>query len=151
MTLYALKQEHGPLFHPALGREFVTREESCITLYDEKSYGEKFVLASPPLNGKCDSSNNGGNRPSQLMPKGTKLVITKVSVANADFGENYVMHAMSPIGELSLHPDPKLYQWLDGEPIEPWSIKSGLWEPDFLLPLDVDVLAHVAGFLVDHF
>lgn len=126
--LYVLKGEHGALFHPSLGRELRTTADTCLTLY--RISGQEFVIMTE-LQGNCDSSNKIDAVKWEILPKGSKLTVDAVSVSNADFGEDYVVHSKVPLGNVRLYPSfDKIFAWLDGSRVK----QSDLRRPEFYYP-----------------
>jgi len=117
VPLYVLKRRHGPLFHPVLGKELKTNEDTCLTLF--KTSGQEFVLMSDIRQNKCDSSSTSDAVRWEVLPKGSKLTVNSVSVSNADFGETYVIHSKVALGDISFYTsDQKALYWLDGKRVE---------------------------------
>jgi hypothetical protein len=126
VPLYVLKWKHGPLFHPALGKEMKTNEDTCLTLF--KISKEEFVLMSEIRENKCDSSHMGDAVRWEVLPKGAKLTVDRVSVSNADFGESYVIHSKVALGDISLYPsNQKALYWLNGKGVEQSDLRRGIF------------------------
>lgn len=123
--LYFLKKQHGYWFHPALEREFTFNQDICLTEY---AHGiEHFVLASEIRSDlPCNSSNIGGAIKSEILPMGTKFKVKRVSVSNADFGESYVIHADTKMGELALYGN-EFAVWMDGKKIEQGDLRRAIF------------------------
>jgi hypothetical protein len=132
VPLYVLKGRHDSLFHPALGMEFRTAEETCLTLY--RNSGDDFVLMSKLIQNKCDSSNMGDAIRWEILPKGSKLTIKRISVSHADFSEHYVIHSTVPLGEISLFDLDRIsLEWLDGHPVKESDLRRGIFHYPSLL------------------
>ena len=104
--LYILKKQHGPLFHPAIGKEFSFKQDMCLA-----PSGPDSVIASPVTEDRpCYQS--------KILPVKTILKISRISVSNADMGETYVIHAATPEGELYLSHNYDTAVWPNGEVIQ---------------------------------
>ncbi|NUM60110.1 MAG: hypothetical protein HUU56_15860 [Bdellovibrionaceae bacterium] len=77
----------------------------------------------------CDILGLNGAKKFQVFSKGEILEIKKISVSNADFGEHYVIHSETALGELELASN-NLAIWLDGKPVT----QSDLRRTIFFLP-----------------
>lgn len=129
--LYYLKKQHGDLFHPNIGREFSFIQDVCLTQY--KYQNDIYVLLSEiQSNSPCDSSNISGAIKWEILPKGTKLVVKKIVVSNADLGESYVIHADTHLGDLSLFGS-QLAVWADGRPIAQSDLRRAIFYVPSLL------------------
>lgn len=125
IPLYVLKKNHGILFHPSLGREFTTTENTCLTVYNVS--GEQFILLSELIENKCDSSNLGQAVKWELFPKDSKLVVEAISVSNADFGESYVIHSKVPLGPTKIYGTKRFLAWIDGKQIEQSDLRRAVF------------------------
>ncbi len=125
VTLYYLKNVHGNLFHPNSGKEFFFTQDVCLTEYRTNS--ERFVLVSELRQDQpCNSSNMGDAVRWQIFKKEKKLNIKRISVSNADFGESYVIHAETEIGEVVIYKDTFL-SWPDGRRIEQADLRRSIF------------------------
>lgn len=127
-TLYILKKQHGPLFHPALGQEFSFKQDMCLQKFTEGS-----VLATP-FTDKLPCVNDGslgGLESVQILPANTRLKISRISVSNADMGERYVIHAHTPLGEL--YYSQNLAVWINEQTITQSDLRRAIFYGPSLL------------------
>lgn len=105
--LYILKKQHGPLFHPAIGKEFSFKQDMC---FRPSSPGSVLVM---PITEDLTCHE------SKVLKANTVLKISRISVSNADMGETYVIHAATAEGELYLSGNyDNAAIWPNGEAIQ---------------------------------
>lgn len=133
VPLYVLKMKHSTLFHPVIGRETTTSQDTCLTLYSG-DFSPSFISMFELIDNKCDSSNIGGAVKWELLPKGSRLVINAVSVSNADFGESYIIHSRVPLGNIGIYKPQEFLSWSNGKQVEQSDLRRAIFfYPSFLM------------------
>ena len=122
LSLYFLRKQNTRIFYPALGKEYLTVEDSCITEYNG------FVLMSNGIDKSCDASNMSGSKKTMFLPRGSKLQVAGVSVSHTEFAENYLAHSPTPIGDLQVDlVGNKPFTWVDGSAVRESDLRRDIF------------------------
>ncbi len=120
--LFYLKTQHGPIFHPALGRLYLTTRDVCFNKnrVEDKDgiFHERITVSEPFYKTECVNPAIPVLS-TQFVPRGLSLKVDSVKVSNSNFDESYIIVTKLDDGTLEIQPDEvgNAIQWLDGRPV----------------------------------
>lgn len=90
---------------------------------------ETFVLISKITpETTCHNNKNPQILDKEILLKGSELKVKKISVSNADLGEDYIIHADTKLGELTLYNHQyESATWIDGQKIDQKDLRRAIF------------------------